>query len=68
MEKEIDDFLVDIIQNFNEIYSILRVLKDSLNNENSEIIFNDIENTLEIIISKVYNTRISLDKYVEMVA
>lgn len=66
MEKEINDFFVDITQGFNEIASILKVLKDSLTNENNEIVFKDVANALEIIISKMHNTQISLDKFAEM--
>lgn len=66
MEKEINDFFVDIVQDFNEIASILKVLKDSLTNENNEIVFKDVANTLEIVISKMYNTKISLEKFAEM--
>lgn len=66
MEKEINDFFVDITQDLNEIESILKVLKDCLNNENNEIISKDISNTLEIVISKMYNTKISLNKFAEM--
>jgi hypothetical protein len=65
MNKETNDFLVDIIQDFNEIQSILKVLKDSLNNENNEIVFKDVANSLEIVISKMHNTNLSLDKFAE---
>lgn len=66
MKNEINDFLIDIIQDFNEIESLLKVLKDSVNNENSEIAFADIANTLEIVLSKIYNTKISLNKVTEI--
>lgn len=65
MKKETNDFLVEIAQDFNEIHSILKVLKDSTNNENNEINLIDVANTLEIIISKMHNTRYALDKYIE---
>ena len=67
MDKELNDYIVEIIQGVNEVQSVLKVLKDSLNNENNEITFLDIENTLEIIICKVQNTKFSLDKFVETI-
>lgn len=67
MKKETNDFLIDIIQDFNEIQSVLKVLKDSLGNENNEIILKDVENTLEMIIAKTHNTKISLNKYAEVI-
>ena len=42
------------------------VLKDSVGNENKEIKFSDISNTLEIIIAKVHNANISLDKFIQI--
>jgi len=66
MGSEINDFFVDIIQDFNEIESLLKVLKDSVNSENKEIVFADIANTLEIVLSKIYNTKISLNKVTEI--
>lgn len=66
MSKETNDFIVETMQDFNEIYSILKVLKDSINNENPEIELNDISNTLEIIIAKVHNTKLALDKCAEI--
>ena len=66
MKNAINDFFVDVIQDFNEIESLLRVLKDSVNNENSEIVFADVANTLEIVLSKIYNTKISLNKVTEI--
>lgn len=66
MQKEMNDFIVEIIQDFDEIYSLLKVLKDSISNENSDISSNDITNTLEISISKMHSTKKSLNKYVEM--
>ena len=66
MQNEINDFFVDIIQDFNEIESLLKVLKDSVNSENKEIVFADIANTLEIVLSKIYNTKISLNKVTEI--
>ena len=67
MQKETNDFVIETIQDFNEIHSALKVLKDSVNNENSEIELKDISNTLEIIITKVHNAKRSLDKCAEMI-
>ena len=67
MKKETSDFVVETIQDFNGIYSALKVLKDSVNNENSEIEIKDISNTLEIIIAKVHNAKRALDKCAEII-
>jgi hypothetical protein len=66
--KEIDlnDFVTDIFQDFKEIESMMKVLKDSVFNENNEISMIDVGNTLEIIITKMSNTKISLDKYIDI--
>jgi len=63
---DLNDFVIDIFQDFNEIESIIKVLKDSVNNENNEIIMKDVGNTLEVIISKMANTKNSLDKYINI--
>ena len=65
MENGLYDFLIEIIQNLNEIESLLKVLRDSVNNENNRISLNDIENTLETIIARLNSTKISLDKLTE---
>lgn len=67
MNNELNDFVVDIVQDFNELNSILKILKDSVNNENKEITIEDISNSLEIIISKAYSTKLSLEKCLELV-
>lgn len=67
MNKETNDFIIETIQDFNEIYSILKILKDSVNNENTEIEHSDISNALEIIIAKVHNSKLALDKCAEII-
>lgn len=65
MQKpDLNDYIVDILQDFCEIQSSMRILKNSVSNENNEISMADIENTLEIIIAKIFNTKQSLDKYI----
>lgn len=66
-KSDLNDFVIDIFQDFNEIESMIKVLKGSVNNENSEILMADIGNTLEVIISKMTNTKISLDKYINII-
>ncbi len=63
---DLNDFIVDIFQDMCEVQSILKVLKDSALNENSEIIMSDIGNTLEILIAKISNIKWSLDKYIDI--
>jgi hypothetical protein len=65
--KDLNDFVTDIFQDLKEIESMMKVLKDSVFNENSEISIVDIGNTLEIIITKMSNTKNSLDKYMDIV-
>ena len=62
---DLNDFAIEIIQDFNEIESITKVLKDSVCNENNEITMIDIGNTLELVISKMSNTKYSLNKYID---
>jgi hypothetical protein len=67
MDKlDLNDFITEIFQDLKEIESIMKVLKDSVYNNNNESTMTDIENTLEIIIAKISNTTISLDKYINM--
>ena len=61
-KTNLNDFIIEILQDFNEIQSITRVLKDSVYNEITMI---DIGNTLELIISKISNTKYSLNKYID---
>ena len=65
---DLNDFVIEILQDFNEIESITKVLKDSVYNENHEITMIDIGNTLELIISKMCNTKYSIQNcYFQMV-
>jgi hypothetical protein len=66
--KDIDlnDFVTDIFQDFKEIESMMKILKDSVFNENNEISMVDVGNTLEIIIAKMSDTKHSLDKYMDI--
>lgn len=63
-KKAQNDYIADIFQDFCEIESLTKILKDSVNNENKLFLMSDIENTLEILITKMTNTRISLHKYI----
>lgn len=62
---DLNDFIINILQDFIKIESMLKVLRDSTFNENNEITMLDIGNTLEITIAKMSNTKHSLDKYVD---
>lgn len=62
--KDLNDFIVDILQNFEEIQSMIKVLKESVNSENKEISMTDVGNTLEVIIAKIASTKYSLNKYI----
>lgn len=64
-EADLNDFIVDILQDFYEIESSLKVLKNSVFNENCEITMQDIGNNLELIITKFSNTKNSLNKYID---
>jgi hypothetical protein len=65
MDKKVrNDYIIDVFQDFCEIESLTKILKDSVNNENKLFSMSDIENTLEILITKMSNTRISLHKYI----
>lgn len=63
-EIDLNDFIIEIFQDFNEIESIMKVLKDSVYNSNNECTMADIGNTLEVVIAKISNTKNSLDKYI----
>lgn len=60
-----NDYIIDIFQEFCEIESLTKILKNSINNENKLFTESDIENTLEILITKMTNTKISLNKYID---
>lgn len=64
--KDLNDFIVDILQDFEEIQSMMKILKESVNSENKEISMTDVGNTLEILIAKISNTKHSLDKYIDV--
>lgn len=65
MDKiELNNFIIGILQDFIELESMLKVLKDSAYSKNSEIEMSDIGNTLEVIVAKTSNTKISLNKYI----
>jgi len=61
----LNDFIVDILQDFCEIESMMKVLKNAINNENDGITMTDVENTLEIIVAKISNSTGSLHKYID---
>ena len=61
----LNDFIVDILQDFCEIQSMMKILKNSVNNQNGEISMADVENTIEIIVAKMSNTTGSLNKYID---
>lgn len=63
---ELNDFIVDILQDFCETESMLKILRESVHSENSEIKMSDIGNALEIIIAKISNMKYSLDKYIDI--
>lgn len=66
MNKKVqNDYIIDIFQDFSEIESLTKILKDSVNNENRLVTISDIENTLEILITKITNTKFSLNKYID---
>ena len=67
MDKlDLNDFIMEIFQDLKEIESIMKVLKDSAYNNNNESTMTDTGNALEIIIAKMSNTTISLDKYINI--
>lgn len=63
-KNDLNDFIADIFQDFMEIESLLKVLKNSVFNGENEIVMSDVANTLEIVTSKLTNTTKSLDKYI----
>lgn len=60
-----NDFIMDIFQDFVEIESMMKVIKDSAFNENNESTMIDLGNTLEILIAKMSNTKFSLNKFIK---
>jgi len=65
-ETDLNDFIMDIMQDFCEIKSVMKVLKDSTYNENSEITMADIGHTLEVLIAKMSSTEYALNKYIDI--
>lgn len=63
-EIDLNDFIIDILQDFKEIESLLKILRDSAYNDNHESNLVDFGNALELIIAKFSNTKNSLDKYI----
>lgn len=63
---ELNDFIIEILQDFIELESMLKVLKDSAYSKNSEIEMSDIGNTFEVIVAKTSNTKLSLNKYIDI--
>lgn len=66
-DVELNDFITGVSQDFCDIQSMIKILKDAVCNQNLESTMIDIENTLEIIIAKMVNTKYSLDKYIDTV-
>jgi len=62
---ELNDFAIEILQDFIELDSMLKVLKDDVCSKSNEIEMFDIGNTLEITVAKISNTKISLNKYID---
>lgn len=63
---ELNDYIIEILQDLIELESMLKVLKDSAYNERCEITMIDIGNSLEIIVAKISNTKISLNKFIDI--
>lgn len=64
-KKCLNDFIMDVFQDFVEIESMLKVLKNSTSNENCEILMEDVGNILEIVTAKMNSAKISLSKYID---
>ena len=68
MDKiDLNDYIVEIFQDLAEVESMLKILKSAVCNEYDEALKIDIENTLEILITKIANTKNSLDKYINTI-
>ena len=63
-ELELNDLINEILLNLTELESMLQVLKDASFSKSQEISMEDVGNTLEVMVDKAYNTRISLNKYI----
>ena len=64
-KKNLNDFIIDIYQDFCEVESLLKIIKDATNSQNIEANMSDIGNSIEIIITKISNTKYSLNKYID---
>lgn len=65
-DLQLNDFIADILQDFCETESMIKILRESMYNENSEVGMSDVRNALEIIIAKVSGMKYSLNKYIDM--
>ncbi|MDD3437491.1 MAG: hypothetical protein PHC64_10105 [Candidatus Gastranaerophilales bacterium] len=65
--KNLNDTIIEIFQDLNEIQSMIKVLKESIQSKNNEIFLKDIDNVLEILMPKTQNSCISLNKYIDIV-
>ena len=63
---ELNDFIIEILQDFCETESMIKIIKEAIYNKNSTIELDDIGNSLEIIISKISNIKYSLNKYIDI--
>lgn len=66
LNKNLNDFIIDIYQDNREIESFLKILQKSLKQNETEVEKVDIENSLEILISKIININKSMDKFIDM--
>ena len=64
-DTDANDFIIGIFQDFTDIESMMKVIKDSVYNENNECTMTDLGNTLEIVIAKMSNTKNSLNKFIK---
>lgn len=65
MEQDEKDFLMSILQDVSETKSLTNVLKTCVYNSKDELNSRDIENSLEILYTKISNIEISLDKFID---
>lgn len=63
-ELELNDLINEILLNLTELESMLQVLKDASFSKSQEISMEDVGNTLEVMVDKACNTKISLNKYI----
>lgn len=64
---ELNDIIDKVLRDVTELESMLQVLKDASFSKSQEISMEDVGNTLEVMVDKAYNTRISLKKYINTV-